>query len=245
VNASRPIPDTTTAGEVVVGGKPFAGALVYVPDIVDVALTDKQGFYSVVGVDSPKMNLVLKIRSTQLVNGGYDIPVQAGVFVEVRPPKLAVHNPNRCPEKDKLQALYTAAINLRYMYRSARKDHLLLLSKLPSGDAKGETGRAMNRTRYHGSTYLNLSALLPDRQLLCSRKTPRCRALDLRDVVRKMKFAALQVRRESLLSNRLLRQEQLRPEKDSVKIMVAIRKKSARLKSLISKLPRDTHSCSG
>lgn len=213
------------------------------PEIVDVALTDKQGFYSFIGIEPPKLRMTIKIRSTQLVNGGYDIPTQAGVFVEVRPSALAQHNPQRCPEKDKLSALYTAALNLRFMYRSARADHKKLLPKLTSGPAKRETGRAMNRTLYHSSFYLDLSALLPDRELSCASATPSCTTVDLRDVVRKMKVSATHVRRESLLFNRQLRQKKLRSEKESDKIMRKIRSKAARLQSLIARLPRKTNSC--
>jgi hypothetical protein len=240
---TRPIPDNTTGGEVIVGGKPFAGALVYLPEIVDVALTDKQGFFSFIGIEPPKLKMTIKIRSTQLVNGGYDIPTQAGVFVEVRPSALAQYNPRKCPEKDKLSALYTAALNLRFMYRSALTDHKKLLPKLISGDAKRETGRAIRRTKYHSSFYLDLSALLPDRELSCPGSTPSCTTIDLRDVVRKMKFSATQVRRESLLFNRQLRQKKVRPEKESNKIMQNIRRKALRLQSLIAQLPRRTNSC--
>gem|GEM_PF-6871008 len=226
-----------------VGGQPFAGALVYIPEIVDIALTDKQGFYSFIGVEPPKAKITIKIRSTQLDKGGYDIPSQAGIFVEVRPRTLAIYNPQKCPENDKLSALYTAALHLRFMYRSALSDHKLLLPKLTSGEAKRETGRAINRTKYHSSFYLDLSAMLPDRQLKCAKKSISCSELDLRDIVRKMRFSATQVRRESLLFNRQLRQKQLRPEKQSNTIMKKIRDRSQRLQSLISKLPRSTHSC--
>ncbi len=240
---TRPLPDTTHGGEIVVGGQPFAGALVYMPEIVDVALTDKNGFYSFVGIEPPKINFTVKIRSTQLDKGGYDIPTQAGVFVEIRPTKLADYNPRRCPERDKLADLYHAALHLRFMYRSALTDHKILLPKLTSGESKRETGRAINRTRYHSSFYLGLSAMLPDRQLTCAKSILSCSAVDLRDIVRKMRFAAIQVRRESLLFNRQLRQKQLRPDKQSLKIMKQIRDRSNRLQSLISKLPRDTSSC--
>jgi hypothetical protein len=208
-----------------------------------VALTDKQGFYSFVGIEPPQMKMTVKIRSTQLLNGGYDIPTQAGIFVEVRPSTLAIYNPRKCPEQDKLSALYTAALNLRFMYRSALADHKKLLPKLTSGEAKRETGRAMNRTKYHSSFYLDLSALLPDRQLTCASSAQSCTTVDLRDVVRKMKFSATQVRRESLLFNRQLRQKKLRPERESTTIMRKIRSKSDRLQSLIARLPRSTNSC--
>ena len=241
--STRPIPDNAIGGEVLVAGKPFAGALVYIPELIDVALSDKQGFYSFIGVDPPKVKVTIKIRSTQLEKGGYDIPSQAGIFVEVRPRALAMYNPQKCPENDKLSALYTAALHLRFMYRSALNDHKLLLQKLTSGEAKRETGRAINRTKYHSSFYLDLSAMLPDRQLRCTQKTASCSEVDLRDVVRKMRFSATQVRRESLLFNRQLRQKQLRPEKQSNTTMKKIRDRSQRLQSLISKLPRSTNSC--
>jgi hypothetical protein len=217
---TRPIPDTTHGGEIVVGGQPFAGALVYMPEIVDVALTDKNGFYSFTGIEPAKIKMTIKIRSTQLENGGNDIPTQAGIFVEVRPSKLALYNPKRCPERDKLADLYNAALHLRFMHRSALTDHKILSAKLTSSESKRETARAINRTRYHSSFYLDLSAMLPDRQLTCAKTVSSCSAVNLRDIVRKMRFSAIQVRRESLLFNRQLRQKQLRPDKQSLKIMV-------------------------
>jgi hypothetical protein len=216
---------------------------VYIPEIVDVALTDKNGFYSFLGIEPPGMKMTVKIRSTQLENGGYDIPTQAGIFVGVRPSKLADYNPMKCSETDKLSALYNAAIHLRFMYRSAHTDHKKLLPALTAGESKRETGRAMNRTLYHASFYLDLSALLPDRQLACASSVASCNRLDLRDAVRRMRFSAIQVRRESLLFNRKIRQEKLRSEPESNKIMKSIRSRSDRLQSLISQLPRQSFSC--
>jgi len=164
--------------------------------------------------------------------------------MEVKAGAPVVYNPQKCPESDKLAALYTAALHLRFMYRSALTDHKLLLPKLMSGEAKREVGRAITRTGYHSSYYLDMSAMLPDRQLQCAKKSPMCRGIDLREIVRRMRFSATQVRRESLLFNGQLRQKQLRPEKQSISIMKQTRSRSQRLQSLITKLPRKTMSCS-
>jgi hypothetical protein len=241
--STRPIPGSSIGGEILVGGKPLAGALIYIPELVDVLVSDKNGFFSLTGVEPPGVKVTLKIRSTLLIDGGYDVPSRAGLFVQVKVPRLANYNPARCPQKDKILPLYNAANNLRFMYRSAMRDQKILGTySLKNVDINPREG-ARRRSLYHGSFYMDLSAMLPDRQLVCAKATKGCVKVDLKDVLRKLKFSVYHVRRESLLFNRALRTEKLRPEKRSSNIVRTIRAKSDSLARSLGGLPRHTFDC--
>jgi hypothetical protein len=242
-NRKRSIPPNTIAGEVTVSGKAYPGALVYIPELVEVALTDKDGFFSFFGVDPNQSKVTIMIRSSRLVNGGYDIPARTGLFTQVHPNRVANLNQNGCKERDKLKALYSSATSMRYIYRLANRDHLKFKSKIAGANSSRETGRAISRLFYHASFYLELSSMLPDLQILCPKAKLQCNRVDLREIVRKMKFSAVNARRESLLFNRKLRLSGIRSENESKKIIALIRAKFGRLRAGILKLPRVNYSC--
>jgi hypothetical protein len=239
----RPLPDNTIGGDISVGGKPVAGAIVYLPEIVDVTLTDKMGFFSFSLQSSEKRNVTVKVRSTQLANGGFDIPTQTGTYIEARTNEVYQYNPQRCPESDKLMPLYNAALHIRYIWRLALADHKRLLPALQTPDSRRQIGRAIRRTQYHAQHYMDISALMPDRQLLCSTKIPQCVPLDLMPGVRLMRQIVQETRRESALFNRQLRQKGRRSDKQSVQVIKTIRNRSERAWAAIKKLARTTYSC--
>jgi hypothetical protein len=240
---TKPIPDSSIGGEILVGGKPLVGALIYIPELVEVLISDKNGFFSLVGIEPRGTKVTLKVRSTLLAKGGFDIPSRAGVFSQIKPKELVNYNPRRCKEEDKILPIYNAANNLRFMYRSAVRDQKILSIKSTKSEGKVPRGRALRRTYYHGSFYMDLSAMLPDRQLVCPSKTTNCVRVDLADTLRRLKSTVYNVRRESLLFNRALRTQSFRPESDSVAVVRKIRSKSDSLARAIVKLPRFTFHC--
>jgi hypothetical protein len=240
---TKPIPDSSIGGEILIGGKPLVGALIYIPELVEVLVSDKNGFFSLVGVEPRGVKVTLKVRSTLLPKGGFDIPSRAGLFSQIRPNELANYNPRRCKEVDKILPIYNAANNLRFMYRSAVKDQKILSIKNTKTENQVPRGRALKRTYYHGSFYMDLSARLPDRQVVCSSQTTNCVRVDLTDILRRLKSTVYHVRRESLLFNRALRTQSMRQEKDSVAVVRKIRNKSDSLTRAIVKLPRYTYQC--
>ncbi len=242
--STRPIPDSTIGGEILVGGKPLAGALIYIPELVDVIISDKNGFFSLTGIEPPGIAVNLKIRSTLLVNGGYDIPSRAGLFVQVKVPQLANYNAGRCNEKDKILPIYNAAKNLRFMYTSAMRDQKILTHSNATNKAVNPREKARARALYHGSFYMGLSSMIPDRQLICAKATNGCVKVDLKDILRRLKFSVYQLRRESLLFNQALRKEGLRADKPSKSIVRRIRAKSDSLARNLIQLPKDTFRCS-
>jgi hypothetical protein len=242
--STRPIPDSTIGGEILVGGKPLAGALIYIPELVDVIISDKNGFFSLTGIEPPGIEVNLRIRSTRLVDGGYDIPSRAGLFVQVKVPQLANYNSARCNEKDKILPIYNAAKNLRFMYTSAMRDQKILTSSNATNKAVNPREKARRRALYHGSFYMGLSSMIPDRQLICAKATKGCVKVDLKDILRRLKFSVYQLRRESLLFNQALRKEGLRADKPSKSIVRRIRAKSDSLARNLSQLPKDTFRCS-
>jgi hypothetical protein len=241
--STRPIPDSSIGGEILVGGKPLAGALIYIPELVEVLVSDKNGFFSLTGIEPPGIKVTLKIRSTLLLGGGYDVPSRAGLFVQVKVPRLANYNPAQCPQKDKILPIYNAANNLRFLYTSAMRDQKILSKYSINNTAVSPREGARRRSLYHGSFYMDLSAMLPDRQLVCKKATTGCVKVDLKDVLRKLKFSVYHVRRESLLFNRALRTEKIRPDKQSYKIVRTIRAKSDSLARSLRNLPRHTFDC--
>jgi hypothetical protein len=184
------------------------------------------------------------VRSTQLVNGGFDIPTETGTYIEAKTNEVYQYNPSRCPEEDKLMPLYNAALHIRFIWRLALEDHRRLLPALMTPDSRRHVGRAIRRTLYHAQHYMDVSALMPDRQLLCGSKAPGCVPVDLKAGVRLMRLIVQETRRESALFNRQLRQKGLRSEKQSIKVIKTIRQRSERAWTAIKKLARSTYSCS-
>jgi hypothetical protein len=240
---TRPAPDGTIGGDITVGGKPFPGALVYLPEFVDLAITDKSGAFSFMGINSPDSGVTLRVRSTQLTNGGMDIPAKPGQAVEIQSQQLRNYNPANCPEQDKLLALYTAARNIRIIYLLAVKDQKQLSAGLKDNTEHKATGRALARMTSKARLYFELSSQLPDRQLLCVNPPASCRAVDLRETIRRMKASTRHVRLESLLFNRQMRLKNLRSNAESTKRINRIRQSEARALSHISKLARSTFDC--
>jgi hypothetical protein len=238
------MPNETIGGDVIVSGRALEGALVYLPEFVDVAVTDKSGSFKFMGVNPANTNAVLKVRSTQMENSGMDIPARAGVALEVRPQSLRNYNPNRCPESDKLLALYRAARKIRRIYLIAVEDQKQLKTGFSEKTDRYTSGRALRRLTYHAQLYFDLSATLPDRQLLCQKPPTSCSKVDLRKNVRRMKSAALQVRMEGLLINRQLRLKTLRTVAQSEKRIKQIRSSDQRARAHIAKLARSTFECS-
>jgi hypothetical protein len=222
-------------------GKPLPAAIVYAPGIIDVALTDKNGLFSFLDVPSGS-SFTLKIRATQMVDSGFDVAVTAGKFYLLRAQGLRNYNPRSCPEKDRLRNLYVAALRVRDTFRLAVADQrtLRLKSKKPN---KQLSERALNRARYHARRYLDLSALLPDRELQCRSSVSGCTRLDLRRMIRNMKVSARHLRMESLLFNRRLRFEGIRSQKESDKRIRRVRKNDWRAMSLIKQLAKSTFEC--
>jgi hypothetical protein len=214
---------------------------VYAPVIVDVTLTDKNGSFEFQNVPRGT-SVTLKIRATQLNKSGMDIPTTSGNLYEITTAATRNYNPRSCRETDHLQSLYQAALRVRDNYRLALADQqkLRVESKKPNKQA---SERAIHRTQYHARRYLDLSALLPDRELLCKKSDSSCTKLDLRSVSRMMRISARHIRLESLLFNRRLRFEGLRTEKESDTRIRRIRKNDSRAISLIKKLARGTFEC--
>jgi hypothetical protein len=240
----KPLPGGTIGGEIFVGGKPLEGALVYLPEFVDVAVTDKNGSFKFVGINPPDASATLKVRSTQLVNSGMDIPAKAGQALEIRLAQVRNYNPNNCPESDKLLALYTSALQIREIYLLAVQDQGKLQTGLKDKEDRKLSGRALRRATYQAQLYFDLSATLPDRQLLCTNPPGVCPKQDLRPIIRRMKNSAQHVRMEGLLFNRQMRQNRLRSAAESDKRIRSIRKSDSRAMSNIAKLARSTFECS-
>jgi hypothetical protein len=238
------LPDDTIGGNIRDGDSPIPGALVYAPGLVDIAITDKDGAWRIRGVTPPKSVVTIKIRSTQLENSGFDIPAQAGTSVNIQSARTRDYNPEKCPEKDHLSALYNAARRIRFIYRLAATDQAVLVDKMRSAGAKQASGRALSRAFFHASLYFELSAQLPDRQLLCGQARAQCSPSDLRQVRRQMRQSLTQLRYESLLFNRRLRQEGFRKESASKTRICTIRSSFRRALGLIKRLPDATFECS-
>jgi hypothetical protein len=243
--STRPIPDSTIGGEVLVNKKPLEGALVYIPELVELLITDKNGFFSVSRVEPVSRPVTLKVRSVRLPNGGYDIPSRAGLFVQLNAPSYNKYNPANCPQKDKILQLYKAASSLKSMYRNAVRDHRILVAASRKDSKVNPRLGALTRSYYHGSFYMDLSSMMPDVQISCTKTTRGCLRVKLTDISRRMKFAGYQLRRESLLINQALRNEGLRPDTTSKKVIKRIRANSQSLLSHINQIPRETYKCSG
>jgi hypothetical protein len=207
-------------------------------------VTDSKGTFTFRGIKPPDAKATLKVRSTQLLNSGFDLPAQAGQSVQVRSQQLRNYNPNACPEKDKLLALYSSAKIIRQMYLMAQNDYQKLSTAIEDKFQKKSSGRAMARATSQSQLYFDFSAKLPDRQLLCSKTAAgACTFTDLRSIVRRMRAAGMHVRRESLLFNRQMRLKNFRSEAESTKRIRRIRQIHARAESHMSKLARSTFEC--
>jgi hypothetical protein len=187
---------------------------------------------------------MMKIRATVLENSGFDIPVRAGTWMSIRNARTRNYNPLKCPEKDHLQSLYYAAMRIRFIYKLAAIDQAELASKILSAEEKQVSGRALARALFHAQLYFELSAQLPDRELLCTLKTKTCATLDFRRHLRQMRQSATYLRFESLLFNRRLRMQGFRTEKLSKSRIRAVRGSYKRVIAHINKLPQKSFECS-
>lgn len=226
-----------------VGGEPLPRVLVYIPDLVEVAITDTQGRFALEKLGELSSSVTLKVRSSLLAKGGFDIPVNIGSLIQVRATSKINHNPYNCAESDKIEDLYLVAKYLTSLHVRARSEFKLLLPALTSGNSKRDTGRAYGRVLYHSRLFLDLCALLPDRPLACKKSVASCQTLDLKTIIRRLHFSAKQMRLELHLFNRQIRKMQLRTPEKSLAVIKQIRSRSARLESLIRKLPRSSARC--
>jgi hypothetical protein len=232
-------------GNVEANGKPISGALIYAPELVNLAISLKDGSWNLSDIEKASSNVVLKIRSTQLVNSGVDIPASLVTTLQIRDLQSREYNPNRCAEKDHLLNLYNAALRVRSLWLASYDDHRFLSSSEANTSNRQTSGRALRRAQYHAQTYFELSTLLPDRQLFCSSSQRACPPVSYNRIIRTMRQSTTHLRHESLLFNRRLRFLGARSEAASERRIRSIRSSSKRLIALIQKLPRSSFNCSG
>ena len=241
---TRQVPDDTLEGDIRDGDEPIPLALIYAPSIVDAAMSDQNGAWQMQGITPPKSSVLMKIRATMLENSGFDIPAQAGTWLSIRNARTRNYNPLKCAEKDHLSSLYYAAMRIRFIYKLAAKDQAELATKIMSAEEKQMSGRALSRALFHATLYFELSAQLPDRELLCTTKETTCATMDFRRQLRQMRQSATYLRLESLLFNRRLRMQGFRSEKLSNSRIRAVRGSYRRVIALIKKLPQKSFDCS-
>jgi alpha-tubulin suppressor-like RCC1 family protein len=242
-SAARPVPDDMIDGDIRNGDKPIPLALVYAPSLVDAVISDKNGSWRIRNVTPPKSRVMMKIRATALENSGFDIPADAGTYVSIRNAQMRNYNPLQCSERDHLTSLYYAAMRIRFIYKVAAEDQALLATKMLSAKEKQMSGRALARALFHARLYFELSAQLPDRELVCTEKVASCAALDYRRQLRQMRQSARYLRYESLLFNRRLRMQGFRSEKLSDARIRAVRGSYRRAIAHINKLPTASFEC--
>lgn len=231
-------------GKVLANGKPIAGALIYAPELVHVAISLKDGNWTLPDIEKAGSDVALKIRSTQLVNSGIDIPAALGTTLQIRDLRTRDYNPDKCAENDHLLNLYNAALRVRALWLASASDHQSLSSSQAKASSGQESGRALRRAQYHAQTYFELSALLPDRELACSSSQRQCPSVSLTRIIRAMRQSATHLRHESLLFNRKLRLSGARSEAESERRIKSIRSSTKRLAALLQKLPNGTFDCS-
>jgi len=243
VVSSAPSKPGQLSGKIESDGKAIPGAIIYAPGIVHAALSMKDGTWVMPELQDSGANLLLKIRSTQLFNSGVDIPVSIGTTSQVKNLKVRDYNPDKCKEDDHLLNLYNAALRVRALWLASASDHKILITSKVQAAGAQDSGRALRRAHYHAQTFLELSALIPDRQLTCSSAQRTCPSVSYNMIVRAMKQSATHLRHESLLFNRKLRLAGSRSEAASKQRIQNIRSGTRRLSALLQKLPVSSFDC--
>ena len=235
----RPIANNAIAGEVIVAGKGVPNVRVIVPELGEIALTNKDGMYSIPAPGSEEVSFTLKVRSLMLANGGYDVPAKSGTFVSIKPQEIGSFKAYDCSEKSKLAELYSMGRLVAKLSGTAKRDQ----KKLVSASKKEPSGRALRRLNFSAAMLLDINAALPEKMLTCQASQNNCSEVSLKPALRQLRSSLKHLRLESLYLNRLLREDSKRSDGKSQRRIKAIKKQTTRLKTLIEKLGKRTFVC--